>query len=170
MLIVPHGSELIKWVFVLLEAHRAVFGQERVYLRGVLLVMAEIVAPKEHRVTDLLRAVGLVSEDWGAWYRVFQKPGRFMEEQAGRVLLGQSLSHVEAEGLYVIGIDTTQAPRTSQRLEGTAWLKCPRTPAWKVGIHRAQRFLNVSWLTPQREGFSRAMPLRFLAAFPDKRC
>ena len=75
MLIVPHGSELIKWVFVLLEAHRAVFGQERVYLRGVLMVMAEIVAPKEHRVTDLLRAVGLVREDWGPGIGCFRSQG-----------------------------------------------------------------------------------------------
>src|SRR5438046_560389 len=122
MLMVPQGTELIKWIFVLLEAHRGVFGQERVYLRGVLLVLAETLVLKEHRVTDLLRTVGLVIEDWGAWYRLFQKPGRFVEEQAGAVLLGQSLAHVGEAELYVIGIDSTQAPRTSQKMEGTAWL------------------------------------------------
>jgi hypothetical protein len=34
--------------------------------------------------------------------------------------------------------------------------------------HRAQRFLHGSWLTPMEAGCSRAIPLRFLPAFPPK--
>ncbi len=45
---------------------------------------------------------------------------------------------------------------------------CGRTPKWKGGIHRAQRFLNGSWLTPLSAGFCRAIPLRWLPAFPEK--
>lgn len=164
----PQGTALINSVFMLLEAHRSVFGQERVYLRAVLLVLAEVLTYKGHRVTDLLRRVGLVEEDWSAWYRVFQQPQRFMEEWAGAVLLGLSLGYVEAREPYVIGIDTTQVPRESQKLQGSGWLKCIRTPPWKVGIHRAQRFLNGAWLTPLAAGFCRAIPLRFLACFPEK--
>src|SRR5437016_5542674 len=112
----PQGIELINGVFMLLEAHRSVFGQERVSLRAVLL--------------------------------------------------GLSLPYVAAGEPYVIGIDTTQAPGDSQKLQGSSWLKCLRTPPWKVGIHRAQRFLNGSWLTPLSAGFCRAIPVRFLACFP----
>jgi hypothetical protein len=68
----------------------------------------------------------------------------------------------------VIGIDTTQVWRDSQKLEGSGWLKGARTPPWRVGIHRAQRFLNGSWLTPLSVGFCRAIPLHWLAAFPEK--
>ena len=39
---------------------------------------------------------------------------------------------------------------------------------FKVGIHHAQRFLHASWLTPLASGYSRAIPLRFLPAFPPK--
>jgi hypothetical protein len=53
-------------------------------------------------------------------------------------------------------------------MPGTSWLKAPRTPVFKVGIHRAQRFLHGSWLTPMQSGYSRAVPLRFLPAFPPK--
>lgn len=164
----PQSSELINQVFVLLALHEAIFGQERVFVRAVLLVISEVFAFNGHRVTDLLRAVGLVREDWSAWYRVWEKPGRFVEEQAGDVLLRESLVHVEVDEPYVVGIDTTQVWRDSQKMEGSAWLKCGRTPAWKVGIHRAQRFLNGGWLTPLSAGFCRAIPLRFLPAFPDK--
>src|SRR5258708_2181194 len=53
-------------------------------------------------------------------------------------------------------------------MEGSSWLKCPRRPRFRVGIHRAQRFLNGSWLTPSEEGYSRAIILRFLPAFVEK--
>ena len=53
-------------------------------------------------------------------------------------------------------------------MPGTSWLKAPRTQALKVGIHRAQRFLHGAWLTPQEDGYSRAVPLRFMSAFPEK--
>ncbi|HEX2908139.1 MAG TPA: hypothetical protein VHO69_14815 [Phototrophicaceae bacterium] len=143
-------------------------GQAWVFVRVVRLRFSELFAFKSHRVTDLLRAVGLVVDDWSAWYRVWEKPGRFVEELVGRVLLRESLKHVAAHEPYLIGIDGTQVWRASHQLEGSAWLKCRRNPPWKVGIHRAHRFLNGSWLTPLRAGFWRAIPLRFLAAFPEK--
>src|SRR5258708_2950547 len=138
----PQSSEIINQMFVLLAVHQGIFGQERVYVRAVWLVLSEIFAFRGHRVTDLLRAVGLVSKDWSAWYRLWEKPGRFMEELAGQILLRESLVHVGGNEPYVIGIDTTQVWRDSKTMEGTSWLKCGRTPPWKVGIHRAQRFLN----------------------------
>jgi len=164
----PQNSDLINQMMHLLDLHRNVFGQERVYLRALVLVLGELFAFKGYRVTDLLRVLGLVAEDWTAWYRMYQRPKRFMEELAGRVMLGQTLRHVSASEPYVIGVDCTQVARDSQRMEGTSWLKNPRNPPWRVGIHRGQRFLNGSWLTPLSAGFSRAIPLRWLAAFPEK--
>ena len=99
----PQNSELINQMVQLLDLHRSVFGQERIYLRGFLRVVGDLFAFKGHRVTDLLRAMGLVEEDWTAWYRVFQEPRRFMAELAGRVLFGQTLCHVSASEVYVIG-------------------------------------------------------------------
>ena len=74
----------------------------------------------------------------------------------------------------MVGVDSTQVGRDSRRLDGTRWLVCGhptvggRTPKWKVGIHRAQRFLNGSWLTPLAAGFCRAIPRRWRPAFPEK--
>ena len=33
-------------------------------------------------------------------------------------------------------------------MPGTSWLKAPRTPQWKPGIHRAQRFFHLAALLP----------------------
>src|SRR5215213_923209 len=145
---VPQSGEVVKQLLKLVESHRAAFGQERVYLRGMGLVIGELLAFGQHRVTDLLRGLGCTQEDWSAWYRMFQEPGRFVEEAAGAILLGETLEEVEAGELYTVAIDSTSVARDSQKMEGTSWLKCPRNPAWKISIHRAQRFLNGSWLTP----------------------
>jgi len=165
---VPQSVKVVKQLLKLVEVHRAAFGQERVYLRGMGMVIGELLAFGQHRVTDLLRGLGCTQEDWSAWYRVFQEPGRFVEEEAGAILLRETLADVEAEDLYTIAVDSTSVARDSQTMEGTSWLKCPRNPPWKISIHRAQRFLNGSWLTPLANGFSRAIPLRVLPAFTEK--
>lgn len=54
-------------------------------------------------------------------------------------------------------------------MPGTSWLKNPRNPPFKPGSHRAQRFLHLASLLPCTEaGYSRALPLRWEPAFPEK--
>lgn len=164
----PQEESLVKAMLQIMEASRAGFGQGRVYLRAVMMALAEVMSFGSHHVTDLLRSIGLVEEDWTAWYRLLQKPSRMKEERLGRVLVDQTWEQVGVKGLYVVGIDSTSVARNSQQMEGTSWHKCPRNPPWQVGIHRAQRFLNVSWLAPLEQGYSRAIPLRWLPCFPEK--
>jgi hypothetical protein len=158
---------LLQKLFELLEAHRGVFRQERVYWRNVGLVLGELFNFGRHTITQGLMALGILDEDWSAWYRLFSRE-RFDEEQLARTFLGETLKEVAEEEPYVVGVDGVQIPRSSLKMPGTSWLKAPRTPVFKVGIHRAQRFLHGSWLTPIQEGYSRAVPLRFLPAFPPR--
>lgn len=164
----PQSESWVKAMLEMMAASRAGFGQERVYLRAVLLGLAEVLSFGSHHITDLLRSVGLVEEDWTAWYRLLQKPSRMAEERLGAVLVEQTWQQVGEEGVYGVGIDSTSVPRHSRHMEGTSWHKCPRNPPWRVGIHRAQRFLNLSWLAPLEAGYSRAIPLRWLPCFPHK--
>jgi hypothetical protein len=41
-------------------------------------------------------------------------------------------------------------------------------PAFLKSLHRAQRWFNLSWLLPAEQGYSRAVPLRWLPAFTTK--
>jgi hypothetical protein len=164
---VPQLPGLVKEIIALLYAHRGAFKQQRVFERAVALVMAELVVWARHTVTQLLWALGVQEEDWSGWYRLFSH-GRFIEEAVNRILLRETLQHVGPEEVYVIGADGVQVWRDSQTMEGTSWLKCPRTPVWRAGIHRAQRFVNGSWLTPPEQGYSRAIILRWLPAFVER--
>jgi len=159
--------ELIQTLFQLLEAHRKAFHQERPYQRSAGLVLGELFNFGRQTVTQELMALGMVEEDWSAWYRLFSRK-RFEEEELSGCLLGETLEHVAEDEPYCVAIDSTSLHRSSLTMPGTSWLRDARFSAFRPGVHRAQRFLHGAWLTPLEDGYSRAIPLRFLPAFPPK--
>jgi len=150
-----------------MQAHRPAFGQERCFRRMTALAVAMVVCCGRRTVTQLLLTLGLTDTDWSAMYRLFSR-ARFDEAKLASCLFGETLRHVGEEEFYVIGTDGTQIPRSSRRMPGTSWLRCPRTPVFGRGIHRAQRFVHGCWFTSIENGYARAIPLRFLPAFPEK--
>lgn len=163
----PEKPALLETLFELLAAHRPIFRQERTFQRVWGLLMGELFVFARHTVTQQLLALGLTDGDWTAWYRLFSRE-RFNPQQASACLLGLTLADAPVQEPYVVGIDGVQVPRSSQKMPGTSWLKALRTPPFRAGIHRAQRFVNLSWLTPPEEGFRRAVPLGWWPAFPEK--
>jgi hypothetical protein len=158
---------LTRALLELIRAHKETFGQERTYQRALALVFGELFSFARHTVTQALLALGLTDADWSAWYRLFSRE-RVDEEGLARCLLAETLGHAAANEPYVVACDGVQIPRSSRKMPGTSWLKAPRTPVFRKGIHRAQQFVHGAWLTPLAEGYSRAIPLRFLPAFPQK--
>jgi hypothetical protein len=136
-------------------------------MRVVGLIIGEIMTFTRHTVTQVLVAMGLVAAPWSAWYRLFSR-GRFDEAAVAGQLFRETLPHVGPAEVYVVGGDGMQIARDSQQMEGSSWLKCPRNPPFKRGIHRAQRFFHGAWLMPPEDGYSRALPLRLLPAFTPK--
>lgn len=161
---IPQNSELLNQLIELLKAHRKVFGQERVFQRAAMLVVAELVVFARHTVTQLLLSMGWAQTDWSSWYRLFSR-GRFPYEQASTVLFGETLNHIGLDEPYVVAGDSTQTRRSSLKMEGAHWLHNPQSPVFKRGIHIGQRWFNGSWLLPAENGYSRAVPLQWLPAF-----
>jgi hypothetical protein len=158
---------LLQELWKLIQAHRPVFHQARTYRRVVGLILGELFSFARHTVTQSLLALGLTDGDWSAWYRLFSR-ARFDEAELGACLLKETLTHVPATEPYTVAIDGTSFHRSSLKMPGTSWLKDSRFSAFRPGIHRAQRFLHGAWLTPLQNGYSRAIPLRLIPAFPPK--
>lgn len=158
---------LLQNVIQLLEAHRPAFRQERPYRRAMSLVFGELFSFARHTVTQGLLALGLTEGDWSGFYRLFSHK-RFDEEQLAHCLLRETMPHAPQDAPYSVAIDGTVIHRSSLKMPGTSWLRDSRFSAFRPGIHRAQRFLHGAWLTPLNAGYSRAVPLRFLPAFPPK--
>jgi hypothetical protein len=164
---VPQDPELLNNLADLLRASRSAFGQQRVYERAQALLLGEVMVFGRHTITQLLMALGETEADWSAWYRLFSE-ARFDAERASEVVVRESLKHVGPDEVYVVAGDATQTPRSSRTIEGTGWLRNLRTPPFRMGIHYAQRWFNGSWLMPAENGYSRAIPVRWLPAFTDK--
>jgi len=158
---------LLHEVIALLQAHRSAFVQERPYRRAMGLVFGELFSFARHTVTQGMLALGITEGDWSAFYRLFSRK-RFDDEQLGNCLLQETLRHVPVEEPYCVAVDGTALHRSSLKMPGTSWVRDSRFSAFRPGIHRAQRFLHGAWLTPMKAGYTRAIPLRFLPAFPPK--
>jgi len=161
------ATNLLTNLFKLLESHRSAFKQERPFLRMVGLMLGEVFNFGRHTVSQELLTLGMKDGDWSAWYRLFSRE-RFDEEQLSKSLLFETLEQVSVDEPYWTVIDGTAIHRSSLTMPGTSWLRDSRFSAFRPGIHRAQRFLHGAWLTPMEKGYSRAIPLRFLPAFPEK--
>jgi hypothetical protein len=159
--------ELIQELMQLVEGHRDAFRQERPYRRMIGLMLGELFNFTRQTISQEILTLGITEEDWSAWYRLFSRE-RFDEGVLSSCLLGETLEHVSADEVYCTAMDSTTIHRSSLKMPGTSWLRDSRFSVFRPGIHRAQRFLHGAWLTPLEEGYSRAIPLRFLPAFPPK--
>jgi hypothetical protein len=164
---IPQNPQLIKNLFELIEAHRGIFKQEQTYQRALAMILAEIFVFARHTISQLILSLGMNAQDWSAWYRMFSA-GRFVYDKASEVLFEETLKHVDEVSVYVIGIDSTQIPRSSRQIEGSRWARNPLSPRFMMGLHMAQRWLNGSWMLPEEAGYSRAVPIRWLPAFTVK--
>lgn len=164
---IPQNSELLKHLFEIIEAHRVILKQERVYQRVIGLILAEIMVFARHTITQMLMTLGMVEEDWSATYRLFSQK-RFKYEQAKEIVFQETLRHLAEEEILVVAGDGTQTPRSSRKMEGSGWLRNLRTPAFMVGIHAAQRWFHGAVLLPEERSYSRALPVFWQAAFTEK--
>ena len=162
------GGPLLHELLALLLSHRGAFRQERTFGRMQALILGYLFSFARRTITQALVALGLTDDDWSAFYRLFNEPRIDYEELTG-CLLCETLENIPETEPYVVVVDGVQVPRHSHKMAGTSWLKNPRTPPFMPGIHRAQRFLHLGALLPRsEEGYSRALPLRWEPAFPEK--
>ena len=160
-------DNLLHNLVALLEAHRPAFGQKRVFLRALSLLLGDLFVFARHTVTQGLLALGLTDADWSAWYRLFSRP-RFDEARVASCLFRETLVHVREDEFYVAVTDGVQVPRSSSKMPGTGWMKGQGTAPFKPGIRPGQRFVTGAMLVPLQDGYSRAIPVRLLPAFPPK--
>ena len=163
----PEVPVLLEKLWELLMGAREAFGQERVFRRVVGMVLAEMMTLGRHTVTQLLRTLGAISCDWSAFYRIFSR-GRWDEAALGAQLLRETLEHVRGSAPYVVTVDGVRIPRSGQQVAGSSWWPAPNTAYFRRGLERAQRFVEIAWLTPEQESYCRAIPLRWLAAVTAK--
>ncbi|RMF99615.1 MAG: hypothetical protein D6735_15035, partial [Acidobacteria bacterium] len=119
-------SILLATLMQIIAAHRPAFRQERTFRRAVALLFGELFAFARHTVTQVLLALGMHDTDPTAFYRLFSR-SRFDDATLTACLFRETLKRCSKHDPYVIGIDSTQIPRSSLTLPGTSWLHAFRT-------------------------------------------
>ena len=67
----------------------------------------------------------------------------------------------EVSGRHVKAfVDATPILRHSKTMPGTFWGRAAGGLGFRPNVRRMQRFVNLSWLVPQENGYTRAIPLR----------
>lgn len=164
----PSAPRLLPIVFAVLAAHRPAVAQERTYWRLCALSLGHLLCFGRHTVSQLLVALGLGQVDWSSFYRLLNQ-ARLTYDRLCECLLQEALAEIPPDQPWVVAVDAVQVARHSPRMPGTSWAKHPATPPFFVGIHRAQRFVHLALLLPvSADGYSRALPLRWEPAFPEK--
>ena len=155
--VLPHLLPLLLALALTVRQHRT---RERL----LTLCLGYLQTLGRHTITGVLRGLGRDGLDWSAAYRLFSQ-GRFDLETARRRLVELVLTPLGPTAPLVVVLDGTQLARTSPRFPGVGWLHSPRTPVWRPGIHRAQRWVGLSALLPRSvDGASRTVPLHFAPA------
>lgn len=164
----PSAPKLLPILFDLLHAHRSAVRQERTFWRLCALSLGHLLCFGRHTVSQLLVALGLGAVDWSGFYRVLNR-ARLEYELLCWCLLQEVVPAIMPADPLVVAVDGVQLARHSQRMPGTSWQKQPATPPFFPGIHRAQRFVDLAVLLPvSADGYSRAVPVRWVPAFPEK--
>lgn len=159
------SQALIPMLCTLLPAFRGAYKQKRVEQRAVALLFAKLATDGRQTLTQLLLTLGQRDADWSAAYRLFSR-GRVDEARLCQALLHLTLAHAPDDQPYVVGVDGTHIPRSSKKMPGCGWMRAPNTAPFMRGIQPGQRFVQCAFLTPIANGYSRAIPLRFLPAPP----
>ena len=162
------SPQLFPILVTLLQAHRSACRQSRTFWRLCALTLGHVICFGRHTVSQVLVALGLGETDWTGFYRLLNR-ARLEYPVLCQCLLNELVSDIPRATPLVVAVDGVQLARHSQRMPGTSWQRHPTTPVFYPGIHRAQRFVDLAVLLPMSEaGDSRAVPLRWVPAFPEK--
>lgn len=138
--------------------------QRRTALRLLMLTVGLVLVSGRSMVSRMLVVLGFGWHDWTAAYQIFSHP-RVDITVLRTQIMAQWMALYEDDAPLVLVVDGTQLPRTGRKVPGVGFALHPRTPAWKPGIHRAQRWEGVSGLTPPTaDGDCRTVPLWFVPA------
>lgn len=158
---------LLSTYLSLLQPLQAACTQQRTVHLLSALGIATVVNHGRQTITQLLAALGHTG-DWSAFYRLFSTP-RLDPDQLVKTVATTVLEMIPEDGPCVVAIDGVQLPCSSWKLIGSCWLYNPTSPVFHRGIWRARRWVNLAVLLPENAtGYSRAVPVRFDPAIPEK--
>lgn len=95
----------------------------------------------------MLSASGREQHDWSADYRLFSR-GRFDVADMFGLVLDRLLDRLPAGERVVTALDDTKLHKTGTKIPGVSYQRDPMSPPFHTNFIRAQRFAQLSMVTP----------------------
>lgn len=116
-----------------------------------------------HTLTGLLATNGQLQGDWTADYRLYSCNRIDAAELFARVRRGAQQSLAKEEALTV-AMDDSILRKNGRHIPGVGYRRDPLSPPFHVNLVRGMRFVQLSALTRQADGFCRMIPIDFQQA------
>ena len=130
-------------------------------LRGHLL--AQLVCLGRHTLTGLLTTNGQLHRDWSADYRLYSHQRIEPAELFASVRRAAQQSLAQEQALTV-AMDDSILRKSGRQIPGVGYRRDPLSPPFHVNFVRGMRFVQLSALVDQQEGFCRMIPIDFQPA------
>jgi hypothetical protein len=126
-------------------------------------LLAQLVCLGRHTLTGLLATNGQLQSDWSADYRLYSRHRIEPAELFSQLRKGVQQSLGTQEALRV-AMDDSILRKSGRKIPGVGYRRDPLSPPFHVNLVRGMRFVQLSALSRQRDGFSRMIPIDFQQA------
>ena len=126
-------------------------------------LLAQLVCLGRHTLTGLLTTNGQLQSDWSADYRLYSRHRIEPAELFSQVRRGVQKS-LDAQEALTVAMDDSILRKSGRKTPGVGYRRDPLSPPFHVNFVRGMRFVQLSALTRQRDGFCRMIPIDFQQA------
>jgi DDE superfamily endonuclease len=126
-------------------------------------LLAQLVCLGRHTLTGLLATNGQLQSDWSADYRLYSRQRIEAAELFSQVRRGVQRS-LGAQEAFTVAMDDSILRKSGRKTPGVGYRRDPLSPPFHVNLVRGMRFVQLSALTRQKDGFCRMIPIDFQQA------
>jgi DDE superfamily endonuclease len=141
------------------QATRDQAGADR--LRAHLL--AQLVCLGRHTLSALLTTNGQLHQDWSADYRLYSQQRLEPDELFAQIRRGAQQS-LDPDQALVVAMDDSILRKRGRKIPGVGYRRDPLSPPFHLNLVLGMRFVQLSALVRQQDGFSRMIPIDFQQA------
>jgi len=131
-------------------------------------LLAQLVCLGRHTLTGLLATNGQLHSDWSADYRLYSRRRIDAAELFGQIRRGAQQALATGEALTV-AMDDSILRKSGRQIPGVGYRRDPLSPPFHVNFVRGMRFVQLSALVHQQDGFDRMIPIDFQPALLPER-
>jgi hypothetical protein len=126
-------------------------------------LLAQLVCLGRHTLSALLTTNGQLHQDWSADYRLYSHQRLDPDQLFSQIRRGAQQS-LDPDQALVVAMDDSIFRKRGRKIPGVGYRRDPLSPPFHLNLVLGMRFVQLSALVRQQDGFSRMIPIDFQQA------